>query len=121
MKITEMTNEQAADALIRLSTPFGNICDDEKLTDMIEQYKALKDETFIRTVGKILPQIIGYAFKEHKNDLYEIVGALTGKTTAQVAKMNFAETIKTVRDSYDEVLATFITPSVQQIAEIAKE
>ena len=29
MKISEMDNNQAADALVRIAEPVGNICDDE--------------------------------------------------------------------------------------------
>ena len=115
MKISEMTNEQAADALIRLSVPFGNICDDEKMVGMIDEFNRMKNIPVIQTVGKIIPKVVTYALKEHKEDVYEIVGALTMKTMAQVAEMNFIETIKVFKDSYDEVLQGFFTSSTEQI------
>ena len=121
MKISEMNNEQAAEALIRLAVPFGNICDDEKTVQMIEKYTKSQGEPVIKTIGKILPEVAAHALKEHKVDLFEIVGALTGKTQAQVAKMNFLETIKIVRDSYDEVLKSFFTSSAQQIKQTVQE
>ena len=112
MKISEMNNEQAADAMIRLAVPFGNICNDEEALKIIDSFKNMEDQPFLVTVGKILPQVTGYLLKTHKEDLYEIVGALTFKSVQQVAKMNFMETVKTVRDSYDEVLAGFF-PSLK--------
>lgn len=114
MKISEMNNEQAAEALIRLSVPFGNICEDEEAMKMLDEYKAMSTQPFIQTVGKLLPQLIGYAFKKHKDDLYEIVGALTFKKREAVAKMNFVETINVLRESYDEVLKSFFTSSATQ-------
>lgn len=114
MKISEMTNDQAADAMIRLAVPFGNICEDEEAVKLIDEYKGMGNMPVIQTIGKLLPKIMGYMLKSHKNDLYEIVGALTFQNADKVAKMNFVETIKIVRDSYDEVLASFFPSSVTQ-------
>lgn len=120
MKISEMTNEQAADALIRLSVPFGNICDDEKMVEIITKYTEAKKEPFIRAIGRILPEAAGYALNEHRNDLYEIVGALTGKTIQQVSKMKLMDTIQVFKESYDEILHGFFASSVKQIKETAE-
>ena len=122
MKISEMTNDQAADALIRLAVPFGNICDDEKMVKMMETYtKKQKKLPAVRAIGQLLPEVVGYAFKEHKDDIYEIVGTLTQQTKEQVSKMKFFDTVKVVKDSYDEVLASFFTSSVRQIKEAAEK
>ena len=121
MKISEMTNDQAAEALIRLAVPFGNICEDDEAIKLIDGYKDMSNKPFIQTVGKLLPQITSYLLKVHKKDLYEIVGALTFKTAAAVAKMNFVETVKIVKDSYDEVLLSFFTSSVTQMKDTAEK
>lgn len=114
MKISEMTNDQAADAMIRLAVPFGNICEDEEAVKLIDEYKGMGKMPVIQTIGKMIPKIVAYMLKSHKNDLFEIVGALTFQSVDKVAKMNFVETIKIVRDSYDEVLASFFPSSVTQ-------
>ena len=75
----------------------------------------MENELLIHTIGRMIPQIVSYLFKTHKEDLYEIVGALTFKKAAEVASMNFLETIRIVKDSYDEVLHDFFTSSVKQI------
>ena len=120
MKISEMNNEQAAEAMIRLSVPFGNLCDDEKVVDMINRYKDMKDAPVIQTIGKVLPEIVMYAFKTHKADLYEIVGALTDQSVEKVAKMNFVKTINVLKESYDDVLKDFFTSSRQRITQTAE-
>lgn len=114
MKISEMNNDQAAEAMIRLAVPFGNICEDEEAIKLIDEYKNMGDMPVIQTIGRLLPKFVKYMLKSHKNDLYEIVGALTFNTVEKVAKMNFAETIKAVRESYDEVLVSFFPQSVAQ-------
>lgn len=111
MKISQMNNEQAADALIRISEPMGRICDDKDLVAMLDKFSTLKDVGIVRAFGRILPQLVAYALKKHREDLYDIIGALEMKPKEEVAKMNFVETVKIVRDSYDDVLRDFFTSS----------
>lgn len=111
MKISEMTNEQAAEAIIRLADPIGNLCDDEDIANIFNEVNNLKEVPLVQSIGRMLPKFILYGFKKHLDDLYEIVGALTMQPTSKVAKMNFVETVQVVKDSYDEVLAGFFTRS----------
>ena len=111
MKISEMTNDQATEAMIRISTPIANICDDEEAIAIIDSLQKTDNMNAIEIIGKLLPRFITYAFKAHKADLYEIVGALLMEPTAKVGKLNFRDTVQAVRDSYDEILAGFFTQS----------
>lgn len=113
MKISEMDNNQAADALVRIAEPVGNICDDEDFISIWKEINGMKksDVNVVRAFGRSLPMFVGYALKKHRDDFFEIIGALDGKSKAAVAKMNFAETVKLVRDSYDDILAGFFTRS----------
>lgn len=121
MKISEMTNQQATEAIIRLADPIGNICDDQEIADMLKEFSTMGDVPMVQTVGKMIPRIVTYGFKKHVDDLYEIVGALTMQTREQVEKMNFAETIKAVKDSYDDVLSSFFTQSKASTAKGEKK
>lgn len=113
MKITEMTNDQAADAMLRLAGPFASFADDEEFMKMMDEIQAMKDGGMpVRTATlKMIPKFVTFGIRRHKHDLYEIIGALTLKPTAQVAKMNFMETIQTVRESWDDVTASFFPSS----------
>ena len=113
MKISEMTNDQATEAIIRIATPISNICDDEAMLEIIDDLGKMGEMNLLTAVGKLLPKIVTCALKTHKNDLYEIIGALQMKSAETVGKMNFAETIKVVKDSYDDILAGFFTDSVR--------
>ena len=119
MKISEMTNDQAADALLRLSVPFGNICEDQEMVKMIDQYLKMEGRPNIQKLGKLFNPFVNFAFKDHRADLYEIVGALTFKKPAEVAKLKFLDTVKVLRESYDEVLKSFFISSVEQIKDSA--
>lgn len=122
MKISEMTNDQAVDTLVRLSVPFSNICEDEQITDMIKRYQELENMPIINIVGKFLPEIATCAFKKHKTDVMEIVGALTLQTKEKAAKMNFLETMKVIRESLgDEDLKDFFTSFKTRMKKTAQE
>ncbi|MBR4352711.1 MAG: hypothetical protein IKQ01_06535 [Bacteroidales bacterium] len=116
-----MNNEQAADALIRLSVPFGNLCEDEKVVEIIKKFQGISDQPMIQTMGRIIPELVTFAFKTHKDDLYEIVGALTNQTTDKVAKMNFVTTVNILKESYDDTLRDFFTSYKQRIKENADQ
>ena len=111
MKISLMNNVQAADALIRISEPMGNILDDQELVSMLDELNKMNDLGIVRAVGKLMPKFVGYALKKHRKDLFEIIGALENKPIKEVEQMNFMETVKVVRDSYDDVLKDFFTGS----------
>lgn len=111
MKISEMNNEQATEAIIRLAEPLGNICDDEEIADMFKEISNMGDVPMVQTLGKMIPRLVAYGFKKHVDDLYEIVGALTMQGKDKVKKMNFKDTIEVLKDSYDDVLASFFTRS----------
>ena len=110
MRLSEMTNEQAADTLVRLSVPLGNICDDEQITDMIKRYQGIENIPVINVIGKFLPEIATCALKKHRGDVMEIVGALTFQSREKAAKMNFMATLKIIREALDdEDLRDFFT------------
>jgi len=119
MKISEMTNEQAAETLIRLSVPFGNICEDQQAVELIDKYLGMNGRPNIQKLGRMFSPVVTFAFKTHKADLYEIVGALTFRKASEVAKAQFLDTVKVLRESYDEVLKSFFTSSVEQIKDSA--
>lgn len=116
MKISEMTNDQATEALIRLSVPFGNICDDDETMKLGEKYfKSREELPVIKAIGSALPQITAHLLKTHKEDVYEIIGALTFKSKSEVAKMNFKETLKILKESYDDTLRDFFQSSAARM------
>jgi len=122
MKLSEMTNDQAAEALIELSIPVGNICDSEDFTAIVDEYKAIKDIPVIQAIGRMLPKILALLLRTHKNDVYQIIGILNDCPAGKVAKMNFGETVRLVRSSYDGVLHGFFTSTMQQAtSETAEE
>lgn len=107
-----MNNEQASEALIRISEPIQHICEDDDLVILLEEVQKHDPKTpFVKAIGKFLPKVVLYALKKHRADLYEVIGALSMQPTAKVGEMNFTETVRLVRDSYDDILRDFFTSS----------
>ena len=121
MKLSEMSNDQAAEMMIRLADPVGAICDDEEAVKMIDEYKQRYKMPLFYAVGKMIPALVGYLLKKHKNELYEIISILSGEKKAAVGKMNFAETVKVLRDSYDDTLSVFFRSSGSALLSAVKK
>ena len=96
MKISEMSNDQAAEVLVRIAEPVSNICDDEELESLLKDFSEMNNLSMFRAVGRLLPKVVAYALEKHKKDFYEIIGALDGRATKDVAKMPFLQTLKLV-------------------------
>lgn len=121
MKLSEMTNDQAAEVMIRLAEPVGVICDDEEAVKMIDEYKQRYRMPLFYAVGRMIPALVGYLTKKRKNELYEIISIITGEKKETVGKMNFAETVKILRDSYDDTLSVFFRSSGSAIMNAVKK
>ena len=108
MKISEMTNDQASEAMIRIATPMANILEDENSKPLLEEMTKLGDGSKLYS---FLPKFVSFSLKDHKRDLYEIVGALTLKPASKVGNMNFLQTVKEMRESIDEDFIAFFRSS----------
>ena len=109
MKISDMTNDQATEAMIRISGPLESICGDDEVTEVLEKISKLNNAPFIKAIGAIIPMLTTTVLKKHRRDLYEIISALTMTPLSNIGKMNFKETVNTLQDSYDDILRDFFT------------
>jgi hypothetical protein len=118
MKISEMTNDQLCDALLRVTGPFANITEDPDCAPLVEGFnKISKGEMALADAAKaLLPKVIvfGMGHDKHRADVYEIIGALLDVPTEQVRTMNPLVTIKAVRENWDETISSFFPSSPKQ-------
>ena len=114
MKISEMTNDQAADAIVKITPAISNIFSDKNSSELIDKLSKAENMTHQELFGKLIPEVLAYCMKDHKKDVYAIVGALNCKPVAEVGKMNFVQTIKEVKDSIDEEFIGFFKLSEPQ-------
>ena len=87
MKLSQMTNDKASETLIRLSTPIANILEDKNIQPVFKEIADGKGTPIVELVGKTIPQIVSLAMKDHKHDLYEIIGAFAEKRADEVGKI----------------------------------
>lgn len=111
MKISEMTNDQATQAIIRIAQPMANIMDDPNAEALLEEFSKQKDQKLINAISNVLPKAVAFCMKDHKKDLYEIIGALTLIPTGKIGAMNFVQTIKELKDSIDQDFLDFFKSS----------
>jgi hypothetical protein len=97
----------AADVLVRIAQPVSNIMDDEQVADVLETLSGSRDVPYIKLISAMLPKVVPLALKSHRNDLYEVVGALENKPASAVGKANIMETMAVLRDSIDQDLIDF--------------
>lgn len=109
MKLSEMSTDQMADVLVQIAEPVANIATDPKVTAALEGYSKAKKtgktvgETFGNMIGKLAPALL----KTRRADLYVVVAALTGKTTAEIGMQKGLQTVKDIKESFDGDLADF--------------
>lgn len=115
MKISEMNNDQACEAITRLAGPLAAICEDEEVKAILDEIEQMSKngDSVLNVFTKVLPRLVAFGLKTHKDDVYEIIGALTLEPTGKIGKMNFIQTVNVVKDSWDEVIAGFFTSSAK--------
>ena len=111
MKITEMTTDQATEAMIRLSGPFSEICDDDEALAIVDEYKKRMRMPMFYMLGHIMPRLITHLLVKHRAAAYEILAVLLDKPVEKIGRMKLTETVRLAKESYDEVLENFFTSS----------
>lgn len=119
MKLAEMTNDQATEAMILIAPAVEHIMQNEKIAgafsdkvvvpkDATEEEKAkLTEESGKRVISNIL-KLIPELLTTNKKDVYAIIAAVQGASVAQVGKKSFKDTILAVKDILnDEDLLSF--------------
>lgn len=113
MKLSEMTTDQLADALIDLSVPVGRICQDERVLEQLRKYAdpQQRKEPVLKMIGGAVSALCPALLKDHRNDLYRMLSVLTGKTDGEIASQRGAQTIADIRNCWDKELADFFSSS----------
>ena len=107
MNISQMTNDQASDAMIRISAALGFICEDEEVKALMKDFSEAEDSTLMQNISAFLPRVTALAFRKHRDSLYEIIGALSQKDKKAVGKMNFVESVNLLRENLQVLLDFF--------------
>lgn len=118
MKISEMTNDQAADAMIRIVAPIERLTKDERLEPLLEELAGHEGEggvSALKIISSMLPRIVPMLLKDHRTDLFEIISILSGERVEKVGGMKLSETVHILKESIDDELIGFFRLSGRQI------
>lgn len=102
MKISQLSTDAGLDVLCEITPYIGAIISDEELTAELRRKINLgKDATQAEVyaagldrITKLMPIIL----KAHRADVYGIVGAINGKTEAEIAGQSVLKTAIEIRD-----------------------
>lgn len=111
MKLSQMTNDQAREVIIRLAVPASNLMNDKNILPILNELREGKEKPVAELIGGLLPKIVALTLKDHADDLYEIVGAMAQKPVEEVGSMNLMQTIGFLRDSVDKDFLDFFKSS----------
>lgn len=119
MKLSELSTDRALDALCELTPYVSNICTDEDFVGTIGEQINVDDKAnvygllmvFARKIGEIVPTLL----KTHRADVYGILSVLNEKSVNEIAKQPLADTIRQVREAFEDTgLLSFFKSFAQQ-------
>lgn len=106
-----MTTDQAADALIRIAEPVSNIMHDEETIAMLEKLATTDTKSPVKFISDNLVTVSTVLLKTHRDDVYEVLAAMTEKSRDEIAGQRFPVTIKDIKECWDGDLADFFASS----------
>lgn len=112
MKISQMTTDEAADALVKMSEAVTAIVADSESVPLLSGLSVAFEDREGLTAA--LMKLVPFLLKKHRHEFYTIIGALDGKTEEEIGKFNLLSTIRVVRDSFDKDLLDFFSNSGEQ-------
>lgn len=107
MKISEMNTNQVADVLVRIAEPAANIMHDKNVFDMLEKLATGNDASPIKFFADNIALVVMVLLNAHRNDVFEIVAALSEKTVDDVGNQNIKTTVIDIKESVDKDLLDF--------------
>ncbi len=109
MRLSDMTTDQLADALLNMAEPLANIGQDDAV---IEGLKRVGDSVkagtpTLKIVGDFAATVVPIALRDHRTDIYAIVAYMQGKSIDDISSQNGLQTIKDIRSIIDNDLVDF--------------
>ena len=109
MKLSEMTTEQLADALVALAGPMGRIARDEALNKALARLDKRRSGTALEQLAAVIEPLIPALLTRHREDTYRVLAALLGKSPEAIAAQSAALTIREARACFDGELRDFFS------------
>ena len=112
MKLSEMNTAQFAECVCELASPLSAIAQDDNVFKVIEEIMNVDTKKpVIAVFGQIISVLVPVLLKEHRDDLFAVLSALTGKSVSKITKQNALETIKEAKECIDKDFLDFFISS----------
>ena len=108
MKISEYNTDQIADLYVEIAPVVENITSGEHWQEISEDVSG--DLNVHKMMTIVLPKLLKY----NRTDVFAIIGAVNGKTAAEVAKQPFPQTLAEAREIITTDFTDFFTQSVSE-------
>lgn len=109
MKITELPTDKFADVLCDIVPAFTAISEDDEVAAALGEVYASTGAGAMVTIGLVVRKLLPLLCKKHRQETYEIIAAVSGKTVAQVAAQGIRETATDIKDLLNTDLMDFFT------------
>lgn len=105
MKLSQLTTERAADVLCELTPYIANITGDKALLDELSNKFDSKGKSVAELytfAANKYAALVPILLKEHRNDVFSVLATLNERSADEIAKQNVMETMKQVRDLFQD-------------------
>ena len=113
MKLSQMTTDHVADALVLLAPEIGALVNDETLMEKLTNSPKTNDpDKAVRMGATTVLDIAAHLLGNHRNAAWRILGVLNNKTPDEIGAQPITDTISQLTEALsDEELRGFFTPS----------
>lgn len=105
MKLSELTTERAADVLCELTPYIANITGDKALLDELSNKFDSKGKSAAELytfAARKYAMLVPILLKEHREDVFGLLAVLNETEPEKIAKQSVMETIRQVRDLFQD-------------------
>lgn len=105
MKLSELTTERAADVLCELTPYIANITGDKSLLDELSNKFDSKGKSAAELytfAAHKYAALVPILLKEHREDVFGVLSVLNETEPEKIAKQNVMETMKQVREVFQD-------------------
>lgn len=120
MKLSQLTTDQTADALVTIAPEIETLLSDDALVEMCTNIKTPSGKVSGVFGAAQTIKILGYLLKEHRIATYRIVAAINQTSPEKIGNQMMMETIKQALELiFDQELMSFFTSLGQSVRESA--
>lgn len=121
MKLSEMTVQEAAKTITRITLPVRRITKDDEAIALLKEVGALREARTMLDVVNAILDAVPLLLDKHYADIVAITAAMTGNSAKQIEAMKLNDLLHELRGCLDDEYVRFFTSSMRQAMKDASE